>query len=790
MEIMQEKLYFTPGEFSGTDSAAVQAAVDEAARLDIRVVVIPAKEDGAVWQLDTPVRLPGYMTVILNGCTVEAHGTAFTNSHAGDPGKRSLAGEEHKIFILGRHGGKLVCRTDAPQILLSNVRDCRIAGITFVGGGGLRLDYVRYSKVQQLRFQDCKQGVVFCEGCNNIILESIEARTAEEAILVRGGSGFVMGRDPEISNSILCRIHAKTGGAAAVALYAGENELRNLVIRDVTDDTPSGVSVRIGDGKDNGEIRDITVRGVRTARGCVETGSICDGMYYGNLHGVPLLTRSGENTREFLDESTMEIVLPQFDKDVDRPFLTPNEPEFYGATDSETIQNAVDAASHRGINCVVIPRWNVRAQQARWDIEKAIRVPSYMTIILLHSHLRQADFCYENIFINTRAYESENRCMAHEEHDLTFSGVGDAVLDGGIPNGLLEKTCLLNGFPDKRPNATVLFNNVRNLVLENFQIRQSRWYGTYFIHCDTCRISNLDFENWEDCCNRDGVDIRSGCHNFLVENITGTTGDDTVALNNLGNDGNDGRYVAGKDPDTLNILVRNVKADAGRWFTVRLLVQDRHKEQNITLDTIMDVSLSENKKRCGATIMVGSHEYHYKVQGELGDMAHITIRDVYSRSTRGVAFGGCNDDVSVSNLHAFDDCPYALAVIRQANVRDVHINGVFYRRNNRHLTWVGTADSEAKELPKESVNSDGTVSITSDVVTRVSALVMEFPNLKTDNFLAENLFVDYASTGIRLSGGGTVAVKNLNIRRLTGARYQCDAKSVVIEDGAVVSGCV
>ena len=769
MERMNETLYFNPLDFAGNDAEAIQAAVNEAERTDVRTVLIPAKENGAPWVLNTSVRVPGDMTVILNGCTVEAKGVAFVNSGVDT---RSLATEQHKIFLLGRHNARIVgVGADEPQIWLGNVRDCRIAGLTFVGGSGVKLDFVRYSKVQMLRFENSKHGIVFTEGCNDIILESVDAVTRDEVILIRGGNGDYFGRSTDLYNSIFCRIQARTDGAPAVGLYAGEVPLRNIVIRDVTDLTQgTGVSVRIGDLADAGSIRDITVRGVDSRRVCVQTGCACEGMFYSNLcagEGFAVLSRVTPNSRELLDGDRMEIVLPQFRTDVDREFLTPNAEEFWAEGDAQTIQNAVDAASRKGINCVVIPRWNVRTQCAVWHMEKAVKVPSYMTIIFLNSYLRQVDFTYENMFTNTQAYEHEGRCMAREEHDLTFTGIGDAVLDGGEPNGLLEKTCFLNGFPDKRYNATVLFNNVRNLVLEDFQIRQSRWYGTYFIHCDTVRVSNLDFDNLETCSNRDGVDVRQGCHNFLVENITGFTGDDTIAFNNLGNDGNDGRYVEGKDMNTLNVVIRNVKADARRWFVVRLLDQDRHLQQNFVLDTIMDSSLPEYKKRAGATVMIGSHEYHYKIPAELGDMAHLTLRDIYSRSARAVSFGGCSDDVKVSNVHA--DCPWPIAVSSQANVRDVYINGVFFNRDHIHLTLAGTLDSGDGEQEAD-----------------VAAVALDLPNLKSENFVAENILVGWAKSGVRLTGGGTVEVRNLQIEDLRGPLAKVDAKSTLTINGKVV----
>jgi hypothetical protein len=749
---MEEKLYFSPAEFpEKNDTAAIQAAVDAAKNQDVCVVAIHPKADGTAWHLDAPIRLPSGITVILDGATLEAGGVAFENEAPGT--------EQNKIFLLGRHGGAIRCTSDAPAIRFFNCRDCRVADLTVEGGKGIDLSFFRYSKLQQLKFQNCTHAVLFREGCNNIILESIHASTQQEAILTWGGSGTLMGRNPTIYNSIFCRIWTKTQGAPAVSLQAGQVALYNIVLRDVTDETQApGQSVVLSDA------RDMTVRGVKTQRNAVGTLKSCDGLFISNLQcqGRPVLMEA-ENTRFLLDDETMDIVLPQFPEEKpDRPFLTPNDPQLLGETDGQSIQNAVNAAQSRGIGLVVIPRWNVRRQQALWDIEKAVRIPSNMTVVFLHAYLRQADFCCENMFINSRAYESEGRCLAHEEHDMAFIGIGDAVLDGGEPNGLLEKTCNLYGLPDKRHNATVLFNNVRNLVLENFQIRQSRWYCTYFIHCDTCRISNLDFDNWEDCCNRDGVDIRSGCHNFLVENITGTTGDDTVALNNLGNDGNDGRYVEGKDPDTLHMVIRNIKADAGRWFTVRLLCQDRHLEQDFVLDTIMDVAESENQKGVNATVVVGSHEYHYKIRAELGDLAHLTIRDLYGRGRRVLAFGGCSDDISASNIHGYGDNSAAISVFRRAKTRDVRIKGVYYSTEQKRLF--------ATDSPVDSWEG----------------IVVDLTNLETQKMSVSHVYARNARLGVCVTGNANVCVEDFSMEEASHMQTLCGSNCTLTVNGKEV----
>jgi len=753
-----EKLYTSPLEFPGlSDREAIQAAVDAARDNRVKVTVIPPKADGSAWHLEAPVVLPGYFTLILSGCTVECKQEAFMNEHACLEGK-TLATECHKLFILGRKRAKIVSLGLKPHIFLANARDCRIAGLDFEGGAGLLLNHLQYSKLQMLRFRGSTYGIDFREGCNNIILESVDGQTAGPVISAQCGQERVLARDPEIFNNIFCRIRARVQEGPAIRLSAFRGDIFNIVIRDLTDDTECpGTSIVIGNDLGDGAIRDLTVRGVKSSRTCVHTQALCDGNFYSNLHpgeGFRPLVTDQKNTREYLEDKSMEMVLPQFREELpDRNFVTATDSRFFGTGDADTVQNAVNYAAREKIGCVVIPAWNVRTQCDKWVFEKAVRIPSDMTVVFLHCYIQHQDFMYENLFTNSRAYENEGRCIAHEEHDLTFTGVGDAVLDGAKQNGLKEKTCFLYGLPDKRPNATVLFNNVRDMVLENFQIRDSRWYGTYFIHCDTVRISNLDFDNGEDFCNRDGVDIRQGNHNFLIENITGTTGDDTVALNNLGNDGNDGRYVEGKDMDTLNIVMRNIKSDAGRWFTVRLLCQDRHLEQYFTLDTIMDVSRRENQKRVDATVMVGSHEYHYKIPAELGDLAHLTIRDVYSRANYGVALGGYSDDVDISNVHTYDDGLSVMGIRGAglatllpkvvAHVRNVRASGLFYKRESDQLDPDMTMP---KTLP---------------------VYALSFNGLETfDPIQISHVYADTAQLGVYLTGQAQVEITDCHLENI------------------------
>lgn len=758
MQRIKEKLYVTPNDFAaGTDQEAIQRAVAEAVRQEIRRVVIPANNERTgndYWELDGPIFLPSEITVILDGALIRSKGVAFQNEAVDDPNGRCMGREQRNIFLIGQHGGRIEGLRNSPQIRLFNVYKYRVDGITFCGGGGVQLEFTRNGKLLHLQFRDSLYGISLFEGNRNLIVENIAGTTFQEFILVRGGNGTLLGRDPDIREIILCRMQAQTSGTPAVGLYAGSIKICNLVVRDLTDNTSGGVSVCVGNVSDPGEIRDVTIRGVSSRRCAVETVVACDGMYYTSLHtpdGIPKLVQRKENTRELLDNDETEIILPQFSElSIDTPFLTPNQPEFWAQSDAQTIMNTIAAASERGINHVVIPRWNMRANQPRWDIDETISLPSDMTVELWGCHLRLADFCYCNMFSNSNAYMTEERTSASEQKNIRITGVGDAVLDGGNHNGLLEKTANKNGLPHIVHNVMVLFINVSGVVVENIHICRQRFYGCSFYFCDHGRVSNIDFYSRELVPNLDGVDLRTGTQHFLVENITGTTSDDAVAMNNLSGDCLYNRGVVDKAPASHHILVRNVMADPARWYVVRLLLHDGHTLQDVVVDTVIDASLTEFKKRPQACFNIGFPEYIRVRETELGELARITVRDLYSRSDCMIEIGSRVKDLHIRNGHAHGDGIPAMVTVRiRTEVENLYAKGLFYRPEQKSL-YLTQPDKSNSTKPT------------------YKGTLFNLQHFQAKNVVFEDIFADKCQNIAFMTGGGRIDIRNLSVNE-----YSC-----------------
>ena len=75
-----------------------------------------------------------------------------------------------------------------------------------------------------------------------------------------------------------------------------------------------------------------------------------------------------------------------------------------------------------------------------WIIDTAIRIPSNFTLILEDCHLKLADGCYSNIFVNEHHDTDLGRTIEGTDTNISIIGHGKAILDGGEYNGLSEIT--------------------------------------------------------------------------------------------------------------------------------------------------------------------------------------------------------------------------------------------------------------------------------------------------------------------------------------------------------------
>jgi hypothetical protein len=364
----------------------------------------------------------------------------------------------------------------------------------------------------------------------------------------------------------------------------------------------------------------------------------------------------------------------------------------FSASDAKNIQNAIDTALANGTRRVRIPRLNERTGEALWVIDEAIRLPSDIEILFDNAHLVLADGCFCNMFV-ARGGDTAEKAL----RNITLRGFGNAILDGGHYNGLSEKNCKEEGIPHISVNTMLLFANVENLVVEDLTITRQRWWAITNIAVRHARYSRIRFATefsrvdesgahhpgeWPThysemyVKNADGIDLRIGCSDILIEDISGFTGDDTVALTALGGfERKLGYFPEGLSPDIHDVTVRRVNSETYYCATVRLLNHNGNKLYNITIEDITNRH-TDGILRSHAAVSIGDKNYAEQLNAP-GDTHHITVKNVRSAAKFGVSLCRYLSDSRIENIEALDgQCAVAVRPDTTATLTRCRIAGL------------------------------------------------------------------------------------------------------------------
>ena len=311
-----------------------------------------------------------------------------------------------------------------------------------------------------------------------------------------------------------------------------------------------------------------------------------------------------------------------------------------------------------------------------YEISTPVRIPSDFTLILENCHLRLADGVYSNVFINEHFGTPEGRTLAGRDRNIRIIGRGEAILDGGNYNGLSEKTQMKDGLPPVWNNNLILFANVEGFEIRHIFATEQRWWAFCFVYCSNGRISDVEFcsndrgvdedgniyrglkrDRYKEACvkNSDGIDLRVGCHDIVIENVYGFTEDDTVALTALS--WHLERFVAveGLPTDIYNVEIRNI-ASSAYCSNVRLLNQGEHKIHDIYIEGVYDTSENSvhmDRGACGVRIGDSTHMYGTRV-ATADETYNITVRSVRSRAVHCLALHGAIANLVIEDVETFD----------------------------------------------------------------------------------------------------------------------------------------
>ena len=313
------------------------------------------------------------------------------------------------------------------------------------------------------------------------------------------------------------------------------------------------------------------------------------------------------------------------------------------------IQQKIDAAAMADKHEVTIGA-NPEDENGVWTIYRAIELPSHMTIIIDNCTLRLANGVFCNVFCNARAYR-ETMNSGDEQSDIHVIGMGEAVLDGGNHNGLVERTSERDGYPHIIRNTMLLLRNVRNFSVKGLTVINPRWWGMTFFYAKEGVISNLTFDARNNAPNQDGIDLRVGCSHITIENISGYTGDDSVALTALSGRIEQVMAVSDEDPDIHDICIKKIRTEVtGGHHIVRLLNHDGNRLYRIDISDIFDRTLETGGMRAKAALKIGDMLYSNLWMAQAGETHSITAHHITTRAQYAVLF----ENGSVTNAQFTD----------------------------------------------------------------------------------------------------------------------------------------
>ena len=321
---------------------------------------------------------------------------------------------------------------------------------------------------------------------------------------------------------------------------------------------------------------------------------------------------------------------------------------------SEYIQEKIKAAVENESRTATITGF--------WDITTPVRIPSNFTVVLENCHLRVATGCFTNIFVNENFNTELGRTLAGTNKNISVKGKGFAILDGNEDfNGLSERSQNKNGLPAIWNNNLLNFGNVDGFWVSGLQVRNQGWWALTFWGCRNGYIGNIDFcandtrvdengkihrglifEKYEETLvkNGDGIDLRCGCNNILIENITGFNEDDTVALTAL-----PGRYehlfcCSELPTDISHVTIRNVQA-ASYCSIIRLLNQQGVKLHDILIENIVDKCRESSHLNHGCnTVKIGDLHPYGTGHATDDETYNITIKNIYAAGVNAIKLAG------------------------------------------------------------------------------------------------------------------------------------------------------
>jgi len=413
--------------------------------------------------------------------------------------------------------------------------------------------------------------------------------------------------------------------------------------------------------------------------------------------GTVVLLTGCTSANSPLHPTPRRYTVTQTPKNNPAPYTDPNN---YTGSDSERINAAIQDAQHsNGVVRISRRLPDNLSPRDFWLLDSAILVPENTTLVFSNCRVKLSDQARDNWIRSANCIVGKpdvdwiSNIHILGEGSVVFEGADRPRATGDGAKPLRTKEFDKGSYQGKRwirttygtdegkagenPNGDwrnigILLAKVRNFSIQNLRLKQAHCWAISLEYCRQGYIQGLDFDadehpvidgitvNW---LNQDGLDLRNGCRDITIENITGHSGDDLIALTAIGAKprpaGGNSTHFCGGDPDleqqhVRNILIRNVRGySAGGHYIVRFLNQSGVKMTNILLDGLLDASPAGH--RCCSAIKIG--DQYYGTPAKCGETSRFQITNVQTQATNAITIGSPITDSQFSNILFFQSAP-------------------------------------------------------------------------------------------------------------------------------------
>lgn len=403
--------------------------------------------------------------------------------------------------------------------------------------------------------------------------------------------------------------------------------------------------------------------------------------------------------------------------------------DYLKSTDDESFENAIAHRDSDGIVLVPPRMSDIDKERNYWLIDRAILLPENTTVVMQNATIKLSDRCRDNFFrtancgmqiefperIRNVHIKAMGVCTLVGADHPRATGDSSKVLANPCPYEVEDLCEMAAWIPEERRKAKkiefwdrhdhsygtdagtdesqrgdwrgigILFANVDGFSIENLYIVDSHGWGISLEECANGYVNRICFDarmskmidglrsNME---NQDGIDVRNGCHDITISDISGRTGDDVIALTAIA----DSEYRPGgslcnthvmhndwsrRERDIYNITIRNVTAYSNLCMIVRLLPVMSHI-RNVIIDGVVD-NTPEHITH-STTIGLGGDAGYGEVLPDA--MSQIIVSNVVCNGTRGILAGrGLHDSVISNVINRKKGAPAVSGIENTVNVK-------------------------------------------------------------------------------------------------------------------------